>query len=160
MTARVFADRLQVYAQSELIAEHPRQFGRDKTQFDPWHYLDLLEHKPGALRHGAPFKEWALLAALSRLQQQLLSRKGGDRDMVKLLLAARQDGLDLLEQACQQVLQLGGSSAELVLNHLQRLRRSLDVPQVHDQVVPLAQPPQANCQRYDSLLSGGQHVSR
>ncbi|MDR7022455.1 hypothetical protein [Aeromonas salmonicida] len=38
--------------------------------------------------------------ALSRLQQQLLSSKGGDRDMVKLLLAARQDGLDLLEQAC------------------------------------------------------------
>ena len=160
VTARVFADRLQVYAQSELIAEHPRQFGRDKTQFAPWHYLDLLEHKPGALRHGAPFKEWVLPPALSRLQQQLLSRKGGDRDMVKLLLAARQDGLDLLEQACQQVLQLGGSSAELVLNHLQRLRRPLDVPQVHAQVVPLAQPPQANCQRYDSLLPGGQHVSR
>ncbi|QXW27862.1 hypothetical protein KXJ75_06260 [Aeromonas sanarellii] len=98
--------------------------------------------------------------ALSRLQQQLLSRKGGDRDMVKLLLAARQDGLDLLEQACQQVLLLGGSSAELVLNHLQRLRRPVEVPQLHAQVVPLAQPPQANCQRYDSLLPGGQHVSR
>ena len=93
-------------------------------------------------------------------QQQLLSRKGGDRDMVKLLLAARQDGLDLLEQACQQVLLLGGSSAELVLNHLQRLRRPVEVPQLHAQVVPLAQPPQANCQRYDSLLPGGQHVSR
>ena len=66
VTARVFADRLQVYAQSELIAEHPRLFGRDKTQFDPWHYLELLEHKPGALRHGAPFKEWVLPPALSR----------------------------------------------------------------------------------------------
>ncbi|MFB2853583.1 Mu transposase domain-containing protein [Aeromonas allosaccharophila] len=160
VTARVFADRLQVYAQSELIADHPRQFGRDKTQFDPWHYLDLLEHKPGALHHGAPFKEWALPPTLSRLQQQLLSRKGGDRDMVKLLLAARKDGLTLLEQACQQVLQLGGSSAELVLNHLQRLRRPVEVPQVHTQVVPLTQPPQANCQRYDSLLPGGHHVSR
>ena len=160
VTARVFADRLQVYAQSELIADHPRQFGRDKTQFDPWHYLDLLEHKPGALRHGAPFKEWTLPPALSRLQQQLMGRKGGDRDMVKLLLAARQDGLDLLEQACRLVLQLGGSSVELVLNQLQRLRRPVEVPVVHAQVVPLTRPPEANCQRYDRLLPGGQHVSR
>lgn len=95
VTARVFADRLQVYAQGELIADHPRLFGRDKTQYDPWHYLDLLAHKPGALRHGAPFKAWALPPALSRIQQQLMGHKGGDRDMVKLLLAARQDGLAL-----------------------------------------------------------------
>ena len=108
VTARVFADRLLVCAQNELIAEHPRQFGRDKTQFAPWHYLDPLEHKPSALRHGVPFKEWALPPALSHLQQQLLSRKGGDRDMVKLLLAARQDGLTLLEQACQAGTATGG----------------------------------------------------
>lgn len=160
VTARLFADRIQVYAQSELIADHPRLFGRDKTQYDPWHYLDLLAHKPGALRHGAPFKEWALPPALSRVQQQLLSRKGGDREMVTLLLAARQDGMALLEQACQQVLQLGGSSATLVLNQLQRLRRPTEVPAVQARVVPLTRPPEANCQRYDHLLAGGPHVSR
>lgn len=131
-----------MYVQSELIADHPRQFGGDKTQYDPWHYLDLLEHKPGALRHSAPFKEWTLPPALSRLQQQLMGRKGGDRDMVRLLLAARQDGLDLLEQACRQVLQLGGSSVELVLNQLQRLRRPVEVPVVHAQVMTLTQPPE------------------
>lgn len=160
VTARLFADRIQVYAQSELIADHPRLFGRDKTQYDPWHYLDLLAHKPGALRHGAPFKEWTLPPALSRVQQQLLSRKGGDREMVTLLLAARQDGMALLEQACQQVLQLGGSSATLVLNQLQRLRRPTEVPAVQARVVPLTRPPEANCQRYDHLLAGGPHVSR
>lgn len=159
VTARLFADRLQVYAQSELIADHPRLFGRDKTQYDPWHYLDLLERKPGALRHGAPFKEWALPPALNRVQQLMLNRKGGDREMVTLLLAARQDGMALLEQACQQVLQLGGSSATLVLNQLQRLRRPIAVPTVHARVVPLTRPPEANCQRYDHLLSGGPHVS-
>lgn len=160
VTARLFADRIQVYAQSELIADHPRLFGRDKTQYDPWHYLDLLAHKPGALRHGAPFKEWTLPPALSRVQQQLLSRKGGDREMVTLLLAARQDGMALLEQACQQVLQLGGSSATLVLNQLQRLRRPIEVPTVQARIVPLTRPPEANCQRYDHLLAGGPHVSR
>ena len=82
------------------------------TQYDPWHYLDLLACKPGALRHGAPFKAWVLPHALSRIQQQLMGQQGGDWDMVKLL-AARQDGLALLEQSCQQVLQLGGCSVAL-----------------------------------------------
>ena len=91
---------------------------------------------------------------------KLMGRKGGDRDMVKLLLAARQDELDLLEQACRQVLQPGGSSVELVLNQLQRLRRPIEVPVVHAQVEPLTRPSEANCQRYDRLLPGGQHVSR
>ncbi|MCE9925298.1 MULTISPECIES: hypothetical protein [Aeromonas] len=47
-----------------------------------------------------------------------------------------------------------------MLNQLQRLRRPIEVPVVHAQVVPLTQPPEANCQRYDRLLPGGQHVSR
>lgn len=89
-----------------------------------------------------------------------MGHKGGDRDMVKLLLAARQDGLALLEQACQQVLQLGGSSVDLVLNQLQRLRRPIDAPVIQAQIVPLTLPPEANCQRYERLLPGGHHVSR
>lgn len=46
VTAWIFADRLRVYSETELIADHPRLFGRDKTQYDPWHYLDLLERSP------------------------------------------------------------------------------------------------------------------
>jgi hypothetical protein len=94
------------------------------------------------------------------MQQLMLSRKEGDREMVKLLLAARQDGVVLIEQACQQVPQLGDSSATLVLNQLQWLRRPIEAPKVHAQVVPLTQQPEANCQRYDHLLSGGPHVNR
>ena len=33
----------------------PRQ-----TVFDPWHYVPVLARKPGALRNGAPFKDWVL----------------------------------------------------------------------------------------------------
>jgi len=40
----------------EVVGDHGRQFGRGKTVFDPWHYLPVLERKPGALRNGAPFK--------------------------------------------------------------------------------------------------------
>ena len=51
---RAYADRVVIVSGGEVIGEHPRQFGREKTRYDPWHYLPVLERKPGALRNGAP----------------------------------------------------------------------------------------------------------
>lgn len=158
VTLRAYADRVLIKAADEVIADHQRQFGRNKTQYDPWHYVSLLERKPGALRNGAPFSEWKLPSSVQRVQQLLLARKGGDKEMVTLLLAARQDGLEQLETACKSVLDTGSVNAALILNQLQRLRQpETDTDSITTNVVPLRLPPQANCQRYDRLRSGGQH---
>ena len=58
---RAYADRIVVRLGDEVVAEHPRCFGRDRTIYDPWHYLPVLVKKPGALRNGAPFQGWDLL---------------------------------------------------------------------------------------------------
>jgi hypothetical protein len=42
------------------------RFGRGETVYDPWHYVPVLARKPGALRNGAPFKDWVLPAAIDR----------------------------------------------------------------------------------------------
>ena len=39
-----------------------------ETIYDPWHYLPVLARKPGALRNGAPFKDWALPPALEQVR--------------------------------------------------------------------------------------------
>jgi hypothetical protein len=57
VSVRVTADRLRIVADSQIIAEHPRRLGRDQLICDPWHYLPIVEKKPGALRHGAPFHQ-------------------------------------------------------------------------------------------------------
>ena len=44
----------------QIVGRHERAFGRDKTIFDPLHYIPVLARKPGALRNGAPFKGWDL----------------------------------------------------------------------------------------------------
>ena len=59
-TIRAGADLIRVIKDGKVVGEHTRQFGRDSTIYDPWHYLGLLEQKPGALRDGAPFKDWDL----------------------------------------------------------------------------------------------------
>jgi hypothetical protein len=55
-----YADRILIRLGGEVVAEHPRQFGRDQVIYNPWHYLPVLTRKPGALRNGAPFRDWEL----------------------------------------------------------------------------------------------------
>src|SRR5690606_40632167 len=65
------SDLIVVRLDDEVIAEHPRFFGRDRMILDPWHYLPVLAKKPGALRNGAPFQDWDLPPALARLRRKL-----------------------------------------------------------------------------------------
>ena len=61
-----YADRIVIRQDGRIVAEHPRSFGRGETIYDPWHYVPVLARKPGALRNGAPFKDWVLPAAIER----------------------------------------------------------------------------------------------
>jgi len=45
--------------------------------------VPVLARKPGALRNGAPFKDWVLPAALERTRRKLAGSDDGDRQMVK-----------------------------------------------------------------------------
>ena len=60
-----YADRIVIRQDGRVVAEHERAFGRGHHPITiPWHYVPVLARKPGALRNGAPFKDWVLPAAL------------------------------------------------------------------------------------------------
>jgi hypothetical protein len=80
-----YADRIVVRQDGHIVAEHPRNYGRGETVYDPWHYVPVLARKPGALRNGAPFKDWVLPAALERVRRKLAESDDGDRQMVAIL---------------------------------------------------------------------------
>ena len=103
-------------------AEHGRSYGRGATIYDPWHYVPVLAHKPGALSNGAPFKDWILPAALDQVRRRLAGSSDGDRQMVKILAAVLSDGLPAVERACLQALAEGIHSADVILNILGRQR--------------------------------------
>jgi DNA replication protein DnaC len=63
---RAYADRIELRQDGRVVGEHRRCFGRDQTIYDPWHYVPVLARKPGALRNGAPFKDWVLPATICR----------------------------------------------------------------------------------------------
>ncbi len=93
--------------------------------FDPWHYVPVLARKPGALRNGAPFKDWVLPAGLERIRRKLAGAADSDRQMVNILTAVLSDGLPAVEAACLEALREGVHSADVVINIL-TLARAYD----------------------------------
>lgn len=136
-------------------------FGRDKTIFDPLHYIPVLARKPGALRNGAPFKGWDLPLPIRRVWRKLERQPGGDRQMVDILAAVLTDGLDAVDAACAEALSHNVHSAGVVLNILARrhargvlaARREPPPPLTitTPDALKLACEPIADCNRYDSL---------
>ena len=96
---RAYADRVEFRQDGSVVGEHRRVFGRDQTVFDPWHYVPVLAREPGALRNGAPFKDWILPASLERVRRKLAKAPRGDRQMVDILSAVLTDGLIAVEAA-------------------------------------------------------------
>jgi hypothetical protein len=135
-----------------IVGEHRRRFGRGETIYDPWHYVPVLARKPGALRNGAPFKDWLLPASLERLRRKLQGSDDGDRQMVKVLSAVLTDGLAAVETACAEALADGVHSADVVLNILSRRRDPGPLATIlTPDALRLGHLPTADCARYDSL---------
>lgn len=158
VSLRAYAERIQIVADEQTLANHPRCFGRAQSIFNPWHYLPVLARKPGALRDGAPFQQWDLPGAIRQIQQRLMKQPGGDKAFVELLLAGRQHGLDALEVACELALEQRTNTAAVVLNQLHRLLspqppETLPIPER----LRLALEPAPDCARYDRLRPAEVH---
>ncbi len=155
VSLRVYPYRIEIVAESKVVAKHERVFSRDhnedgKTIYNWRHYLSVVQRKPGALRNGAPFLE--LPSSFQQLQKQLLKHPGGDREMVDILALVLHHDEQLIERAIETALESGAVSKQHVLNCLNRL---LDLPRP----LPLKTPPalqlveesKANTSRYDNL---------
>ena len=149
---RAYADRIELRQDGRIVGRHSRAFGRGETVYDPWHYVPVLARKPGALRNGAPFKDWVLPASLERVRRKLRATTDGDRQMVEILGAVLTDGLPAVEAACAEALDEGVHSADVILNILCRQRDpGPPVTIMTPEALRLGCEPTADCARYDSL---------
>jgi len=151
-----YADRIVIKQDGRIVGEHHRRFGRNQTAYDPWHYVPVLARKPGALRNGAPFKDWPLPASIERVRRKLKATDDGDRQMVKVLAAVLSDGLQAVEAACAEAIEAGIASADVILNILARQQpQPVSAPIETPARLSLKITPQADCARYDRLRSVG-----
>jgi transposase len=158
---RSYAERIVVVHQGEPIADHPRCFQRDQMIFDPWHYLPVLERKPGALRNGAPFKDWNLPRSLQRTLSTLKRFPDWDRQFVDILACVPLYGLETVASACDQALLSGSTSRDIVINILTRSTQELEPENVETPAhLVLAEPPVADCARYDRFRKEVSHAAQ
>ena len=114
----------------------------------------MLARKPGALRNGAPFKDWVLPTALEQVRRKLTGSNDGDRQMVAILAAVLTDGLPSVEAACAQAMADGVHSADVIINILARRRDPAPaVTVLTPEALTLRHAPVADCARYDQLRS-------
>lgn len=153
---RAYAERIEIRQDGRLVADHPRCFGRGRTIYDPWHYVPVLMRKPGALRNGAPFKDWVLPGALEKVRRKLKGIDDGDRQMVDILAAVLTEGLPAVEAACAEAIAQGVHSADVILNILARRRDPAPPPLLlTSPALRLVHEPVADCARYDLLRRAG-----
>ena len=153
---RAYANRIIVVMNGTTVGAHKRHLGRDKVIYDPWHYLAVLERKPGALRNGAPFKEWNLPDSIKEIRTLLEARSDGDRQFVAILSVVGRYGLDDVAGACVQALSDRTISSDVILAILSRQHEEPQPEPVLSAQLPLlTMIPVVDCSRYDRLLLGG-----
>ncbi|MGH8519431.1 MAG: Mu transposase domain-containing protein, partial [Panacagrimonas sp.] len=148
----VYAERIVIRQDGVVVGDHARRFGRHQTAYDPWHYVPVLARKPGALRNGAPFKDWTLPASLEKVRRKLAGAKDGERQMVSILTGVLTDGLQAVEAACREALASGTASADIILNILARSQAPTpSIPIQTPESLQLKHAPLSDCARYDNL---------
>ena len=151
---RVYAKRVTVYYGDTLIAEHDRTFKRHQKIYNPWHYVPILERKPGALRHGAPFNGWQLPDGLKQVREKLSRHADGDKQFIKLLLEVKNAGLAAVNTACEKALAQGISQAGIIIDYLYNKVIDNTLTSNH---LTLAYPPSDTCDSYNQLYQ--QHMT-
>ena len=124
---KAYPFRVDVLHMEELIASHPRCFGRKQDILDPLHNLPVLEQRPGAFEHAKPIRRWregwppVYERLLERLQEQEPNGQSV-REFVRVLKLHHDHPAELLAQAVEQALAYGcihADGVELCLHQLE-----------------------------------------
>jgi transposase len=91
---------IEVYQLDKLIAHHRRCWDRERQIFEPRHYLELLERKPGALDHARPLEKWQLPECFSSYRRCLEThRENGTKEYIQILLLLNKYSVGQLTKA-------------------------------------------------------------
>jgi transposase len=111
---RLYPNTVEIWNEGQCVAEHARCYGRKQQILDLEHYLDVLEHKPGALIGSKPLAAWRekglWTKAFDALLEQLIRRHGkqnGTKQMIEVIRMVRPYGHTRLREAIEFSLALG-----------------------------------------------------
>jgi hypothetical protein len=167
---KVTPTTVEVWHEGKCVATHERCYGRNQEILNLEHYLDVLEHKPGALMGSKPLAQWRKLgrwpASYDQLWTSLVERHGrqkGTREMIELLQVGKIHGQEKLRAAVEQALALGCVDSAAV-RYLVTANRPEGIDSTSppldghslrsEQAMALFERPLPTVSEYDRLLTG------
>jgi len=159
--AKVYSSYVEVWHGGQCIARHERSYSSQQEILDLEHYLEPLEHKPGALAGSKPLEQWRQKgrwpASFDRIWEQLMIRSGrqeGTRRMIELLGFGKTHGYETLRGAVESALEMGSCDISTVWYLMTAGQLERGHPEPID-VGPLSryERPMPVMTEYDQLLS-------
>jgi transposase len=160
VTVKGYTDRVQICRFQEVIAVHPRGWGKEQQFFDPLHYLPLLERKPHSLAFARPFDGWQLPGCFEVLRDRMEAQlEHGTQEYIGVLRLLETHRITDLTAAVEKALRQRVHTRDGVMQFLP------DHPPWRQTTFPLASHPHlrlvqistADVREYTQLLrQGGQ----
>jgi hypothetical protein len=163
VAARIGAREVEVLHDGRVVARHERLDGRFGVQAKLDHYLELLAHKPGALRRSLALAQERERGAwpdcYDELWRAIETRVGPSeaaRQMVDVLLLCRELSPARVELAVRGALAAGAHDGRAVAVLARRAERPQAEPLTDlDERLRTAQRPEPDLSDYDRLLGRG-----
>ena len=124
LTLRVYPEKLSIYHQQALIAEHSRSYERNKDIEHPDHPKELIHQRKKA-RHQKQFRDFlALCPQAEAFYQGLQQRRVNPRCHLRKILALVEIyGASSVAQALEDALEMTAFSCEYIANILEHRQR-------------------------------------
>ena len=101
-------EEVRLVYEDRLVARHPRCWSRERTLFEPIHYLALLERKPGGFDYARPLENWQLPECFGLLRRRLEAAdpRYGTRSYIRVLRLLEKFSLPQLTEAIEYALDI------------------------------------------------------
>jgi hypothetical protein len=109
-------DEMRLVFEDRLIARHVRCWKRERTFYEPIHYLALLERKPGGFDYARPLEGWQLPSCFDLLRRRLeaADERHGTRSYVRVLRLLEHFSLEQLTDAVEYALDIDVIDADSI----------------------------------------------
>lgn len=103
---RAYVDRIEISTGTEVIATHPRCWGREQDILNPHHYLSLLAQRPRAFYHAQAIRQWRQTwPAIFDIYWQTLKQRYESTQATRLFIEVLQLGQTYPESVLAETLE-------------------------------------------------------
>jgi transposase len=116
LTVVATVEEVRLVYEDRLVAKHRRSWERERTFFEPIHYLALLERKPGGFDYARPLENWQLPECFPLLRRRLEAEdpRHGTRSFIRVLRLLEKFSLEQLTEAIEYALDIDVAEADAI----------------------------------------------